>query len=71
MHSLTPLDTANIDSGAQTHPQPAGVAESDTGTTSKRPSTHDRSLDSGGHCARGVLVYFGLATFRKAHYWLF
>jgi hypothetical protein len=37
LHSLTPLETANAGSDAQTHPQPAGVDDHDSGTTLKGP----------------------------------
>ena len=37
LHSLTPLETENAQTGAQPHSQPAGVTDHDLGAHSKGP----------------------------------
>ena len=70
LHSLTPLETENAEAGAQTQTQPAGI-NNDPGTIrrDREPMTFLWILLAIVYVA--CWVYFGLATFRKGHYWMF
>jgi hypothetical protein len=39
LHSVTSLETANVEAEAEPHTQPAGVGDTDAGTNSKGPKT--------------------------------
>ena len=47
------------------------MATSIPALTRKGPWNHDVSLDLVGIVYIACWVYFGLATFRKGHYWMF
>jgi hypothetical protein len=55
LESLNPLETENAGSAAQTHTQPAGVNDHDSGANRMDRESHDLSLDSAGHPVRSVL----------------
>ena len=72
LRSLNPLDTETAEADARPHPQPAGVTDEDPGTTFEGTVNCMTFL----WILLAILyvacwIYFGLATFRKGHYWMF